>query len=76
VWQVSLSRPGQDAAQVLCAVRHQAVMYSSIETTKATNTHNTIVRSIQLPKAGEPGSAFLNGTTANNIAAYHVVIGD
>jgi hypothetical protein len=51
-------------------------MWSSIETTRATITHKTIVRSIQLPNAGDPGSAFLSGTTANSIAAYQVVIGD
>ena len=35
----------------------------------------TTVMSTQLPNGGEPGSAFRSGTTANNIAAYHVVIG-
>ena len=36
----------------------------------------TMVRSIQLPNDGEPGSAFLSGSTANSMAAYQVVIGD
>jgi hypothetical protein len=38
--------------------RHPAALEGSIESTHATSTHDTIVRSIQLPNTGEPGSAF------------------
>ena len=59
--------------QGLVVARHQAPIYSSIETTRATSTHMTMVRSIQLPNDGEPGSAFLSGSTAKSMAAYQVV---